>query len=163
MIDEILEGWFNRAIRINLVCGMYSLNGDTISPAQMTITFHQYDMTEYLKFSSYIKEYYGDFEKIVQINQKENDKIDLLFTFKGDTTIEFGVNNAECNNFIITDFFARQKKDKPINLYPNINTNVEVLLELSDKDPDLKVSQPIHIHRWYGTPFGTSSRESTTS
>jgi len=153
MIDTVLDEWINRAIQIGLVCGMYEINGQTISPAYISIRFHQYDIDEYLKFSDYINENYIDYEKIVEINQTANDEIELKFTFKGYNVIEFSVINATCKNFRIKDWFDRQPKDKSLFLVPDINQDINVLFELSDKDPDSNATKPIHIHKWFGSPL----------
>ena len=156
MTDSVLEEWINRVIQIVLVCGMYRVNGDPISSAQISVRFDQYDMDEYLKFSDYVNKHYKDYKKVVEINQTAHNEIEMKFTFSGDDVIEFGVTKVKCRNFRIKDWFERQPKDKPINLFPVINQDVNVLLKLSEKDPNLKAAQPIYLHRWFGKSLETS-------
>ena len=149
MIETKLEEWLNRAIGITIFTDVVSFNSRK-KESHITIRFHQYDIDEYLQFANYIEENYADYEKVVEINQTGENKIELKFTFNGDDIVEFSVTNVECEKFRINDWFKHQEQGQETNLMAILNQTVTELLSLPELDPDNKACRSIKIHRWDG-------------
>lgn len=75
-----MEDCIKKALRISFAAGTYSLfSGGSDIPGQVGILFKPQDVSDFLKFSKYMREEYKDLKKTIYISQVALDKIDFVF------------------------------------------------------------------------------------
>lgn len=151
MTDSELEDCIGKALRISFTPGIYTLfSGGTDIPGQIGIVFKPQDVSDYLRFSRYIREEYRDMKKTIYISQIAPDKIDFIFMVEKEPATILKVNNLLCRPEAVASFFKRQPRDKPILLFAHLLQSQDAFAPLIVKDPASESIDPIKIHSWNG-------------
>lgn len=154
MTDTELEECIGKALRISFTPGIYSLfSGGSDIPGQIGIVFRPQDVSDYLRFSKYMREEYKDFKKSIYISQSALDKIDFVFMVEKEPATILKVGNLLCKPEAVSSFFKRQPKDKPILLFAHLLQSHDAFTTLLVEDPGPESIRPIQIHSWKGKAY----------
>ncbi|MFT3911796.1 MAG: hypothetical protein QM737_20395 [Ferruginibacter sp.] len=154
MTDNELEDCIKKALRISFTPGTYSLfsSGSDI-PGQIGIVFKPQDVSDYLKFSEYMREEYKDFKKTIYISQVAPDKIDFIFMVEKEPATILKVAGLLCKPEAVSSFFKKQPKDKSILLFAHLLQSHDAFAPFILKDPGAESIPLIYLHSWNGKAF----------
>ncbi|MEO6669781.1 MAG: hypothetical protein ABIN36_09920 [Ferruginibacter sp.] len=154
MTDSELEESIGKALRISFTPGIYSLfSGGSDIPGQIGIVFRPQDVSDYLRFSKYMREEYKDFKKSVYISQSAPDKVDFIFMVEKEPATILKVNNLLCKPEAVSSFFKRQPNNKPILLFAHLLQSPGASGTLLVEDPGPESIRPIQINSWKGKAY----------
>ncbi len=158
MTDNELEDVIKKASSIRFENGRYSEFFDEI-PANVGLVFKHEDSLGCIQFWKYLNTECKGVNISAHFIQTAIDKINLTLLIDKAGGIVLTVDELLCKPDRADIFFKKQPPDKPLFLFIHINEHpdtLENMAALAELKMDANTGQPIQIHRWKGTPLGTS-------